>query len=145
MSKLCPCSLVRSAVLGPRVPGYCLYNTLCTQEKESFTKAVTSPPSWVCTNSGARDPGPLEGLHEEQGCNNFLICAYVHHENFNTSFTSTSPSLLLQVIQTSSLLLNAIFQNDFINTNLGNYNIRCYYIINSNGLMNCKQYRQTAP
>ena len=61
-----------------------------------------------------------------------------------TSFTSTLPLVLLSAMQTFPLSLDAISKS-FHYTNLGNYSIQYYYIINLKGFINYKQYCQAAP
>ena len=66
------------------------------------------------------------------------------NKNLATSFTSTLPLVLLPAIQKSSLSLDAISKS-FYYTNIGNFNIRYYYIINLNGFINYEKYTKNCP
>ena len=63
------------------------------------------------------------------------------NKNLATSFTSTLLLVLLPAIQKSSLSLDAISKS-FHYTNIGNFNIRYYYIINLKGFINYEQYQK---
>ena len=64
------------------------------------------------------------------------------NKNLATSFTSTLPSVLFPAIQMASLLLDAISKSFYY---YRKFIMQYHHIINLNGFLNHKQYRQTAP